>query len=310
MRASVLSALLVIPFALWLIGCGGGGSSTITGVGAPGTVRLVLADAPLAGVSAVNVQVVKISLLYDGVEDSLKQNPTDNDPDPDSVAAKANETLQEDSNDQEVTLYAGDMTINLLTLANQPMTQLLQMAQTAVPSGYYTQVRLYLGDNCEIVKDDGTHAALTVPSGKLRFPLGLYVSPQELETLVLDFDLAKSLLAPTQGHGYKLMPVLHISTPETSGSITGTLQLPAGTQLTEALDAQVVVTPAVGEALETDVEFDPDEDANTGRFYLHGVPPGTATVQVKIGDQTVAEQQVTVETGKTADLGTITLPAW
>lgn len=307
MRTVVALLAVAVVTVLVMVGCGGGGNSAdslIDGVGAPGTVRLLVADAPLASCSAVNVVITRVDLLYDGVVDS--QPPADDTGTPDTTLAS------EESDDVAVTLFRGAREVNLLDIANTPLDQLIALADTAIPSGHYKQLRLVLADTGNtVVLQDGTTHALKVPSGVLKLPLHLTVSPEETETIILDFDLSAPNALKLTGQGnYMLKPVLRTIKASHTGSLRSTLLL-STLAPTDSLDATVVAT-ANGVDYTTMVTFGENEDgiATQAGIVIHGLPLGTYPVTLTVtadGQAFTFTQDVTVEQGRPADLGTLLL---
>ncbi|NRB37856.1 MAG: DUF4382 domain-containing protein [Pseudomonadales bacterium] len=88
-----------------------------------------------------------------------------------------------------------------------------------ITAGEYNWIRLHINAeegtrNSYIVLDDGTEHALTIPSGAqsgLKMNRGFTVAAGGITDFTIDFDLRKSINAPTQEGGeYKLRPTLRI----------------------------------------------------------------------------------------------------
>ena len=95
---------------------------------------------------------------------------------------------------------------NLLGLQNGVDTLI---AQGTFPTNVVKEIRLVLGDN-NTIKDGGQTYPLIIPSGS-ESGLKIKVSKDlkaNLETLLIDFDAALSVIQETDG--YKLRPVLRI----------------------------------------------------------------------------------------------------
>lgn len=283
-----------LALGLWLTGCGGSSSDG-------GRVKLLIADAPLDGVSAVNICITRVDLLYDGAGDTQQDDATNVDTEQTSAFSRA--TGRDSAGAGPITIFTGSQTINLLDYANQPMSNLFQLVAASVPPGHYSQLRLYLADTGNtIVVDTGSSADLTVPSGFLRVPFNFTVDSTSTQTIVLDFNLAESLLAPTQGHGWKLKPVLHISRPAATGDITGTLSLPDGTLLAQPVDVTITATATGGMTVNSVVTFTADAGGLSRTYYLHGLPPGTVTLSAAYGGQTFDLGSTTVYAGQQAQV--------
>jgi len=309
---------------LGLAGCSGGGSNLIQGIGAPGSVRLLLADAPVDDISALNLNIVRIDLLYDGVGDSEEIGDADEDgdfEDPDDVDEAEDmvatvvrdddeDEIQEEDDDQAITIFQGDAVINLLDLANQPLDNLLQLAQVAVPSGEYKAIIIYLGTNNTVTLLDGTTILpLTVTDDKLEVELDTFIMPGENDAILLDFDLSDPETLQSGEASWIYDPHVRVSSLNNSGSVTGVLGVPEGFNPTDDFEVEISI-PTLDDEVETEVEVDDDEDSpeNPFTFHLNGVPAGTYTVtfRVEYGDQTATfTAPVTVTEGETADMGTV-----
>ncbi|MCH8979372.1 MAG: DUF4382 domain-containing protein [Armatimonadetes bacterium] len=171
---ALFTALLAGSFAL--VGCGGGASST-------GSLTLFLADAPLQGVTALNITIDRIDAHLDG---------------------------------QWVAIETDPQTIDLLTLTQNEM----MIGSAGVPSGTYTQIRLFLS-SATVTDDTGTYD-VTIPSAAqtgLKLNVNATVSGGGVE-LLLDFNVAKSLIKTGEGE-YKLKPVIPVVIREQAGTIAG-----------------------------------------------------------------------------------------
>jgi hypothetical protein len=155
---------------------------------------------------------------------------------------------------------------NILTLVNG--TNVL-IADDSVPAGHMSQLRLILGDN-NTIKVDGVVYPLTIPSGsESGLKLNVHEDlPVDDYTLMIDFDAAHSIVV--QGNNeYKLKPVLHAFTVETTGMVSG--------QVAPALPGTAII--AVNNA-NPDITYSAYADPVTGQFLLQGLVAGTYTVNV------------------------------
>ena len=108
---------------------------------------------------------------------------------------------------------------NLLDLTNGNDTLL---ADSNVPVGTISQVRLILGSNSAVVVN-GTSIPLTTPSGQqsgLKINVHQRVDSGLLYNLVLDFDAARSIIKTGNGR-YMLKPVVRGNFELTAGRIKG-----------------------------------------------------------------------------------------
>ncbi len=99
----------------------------------------------------------------------------------------------------------------ILNLLDIPETDTL-LASVDLPEGFYSEVRLVLGDDNTVVTEDGEVHDLMVPSGgqsgyKIKFDAQLY-SGQSLD-FTIEFDAEQSIHITGNGR-YMLNPVLNI----------------------------------------------------------------------------------------------------
>jgi hypothetical protein len=167
--------------------------------GGPSRINIELTDAPLDGVSAVNVTISSVAVFRtesgdaDGVE--LNSGP---------ISA------------------SGDLTLNLLDLRNGTVTLL---GSVAVPAGTYNRVRLIVESAEIVIDDDGDPATpevtkqVTVPSGKIDVLVPMELSQGEDLTVTLDFDAEASIHVVSTGSGtYILRPVVTVVAVDESAS--------------------------------------------------------------------------------------------
>jgi len=227
---------------------------------------------------------------------------------------------------------------NILALVNGHNVLL---ADANVPKGDLTGIQLLLGGN-NTIKVGGEVHALTIPSGADDGLQVLFDEPRPIEDhpITIDFDAAHSIV--DNGNGtFNLVPVLHVFTSETSGSISG--------QVTPAASGIAIV--AIGQNMgDGDQEDDNDghgdnnnggpweghhhhhhhhnghgcgyhhdddqlvysayADSETGQFLLQGLDPGTYTIKIYPANSEIAVvfYNVTVTSGGVTSLGVITLP--
>ena len=200
------AAAALAAAALLLAACGGGGGIGGTGIadggggggtggtggtgGALGTLRVSMTDAPSCGYDAVNISVQKVRVHR-------------------SAAAG-----DADAGWSEVALSPARR-VDLLTLTNGV---LLELGQTALPAGRYSQLRLVLADNDganplanSVVPSGGVETALTTPSATqsgLKLDLDLDVAADKVADVVLDFDACKSVVRRGNSGQFNLKPVV------------------------------------------------------------------------------------------------------
>ncbi|WP_227009105.1 DUF4382 domain-containing protein [Christiangramia fulva] len=180
------------------------------------------------------------------------------------------------------------------------VTQVL--ANSEVPAGYVSQMRLVLGSENSVVID-GETKSLNVPSGQesgLKFQIDKDFVAGENYSFLLDFDVDKSVVVTGNG-GYNLNPVIRVNTEANAGKVVGTVLPPA--DFTADLTSLVVLS-------NNDVTISAYTDAN-GNFSLNGVPAGTYKLEVIPDDDSGLSiytiDEVVVEENSTNDLGEIQL---
>lgn len=180
------------------------------------------------------------------------------------------------------------------------------LADTEVPAGYVSQIRLVLGSNNTVVVD-GQSKPLNTPSAQqsgLKLQLNQQFEAGESYSFLLDFDVDESIT--TTGNGaYILKPVIRVSAEAGASSIVGTV-LPPEDFTGDHLQSLVKITSSDGNNITISAYTDAD-----GNFSLNGVPAGTYKLEV-INDADLninifTIDGVVVEADSTKDLGEIQL---
>lgn len=188
---------------------------------------------------------------------------------------------------------------NLLELTGG-ITQIL--ADSEVPAGYMSQIRLILGtDNTVMV--DGELKPLNTPSAQqsgLKLQVNEELEEGENYAFLLDFDVEESIVATGNG-GYNLKPVIRINTDANAGMVVGSVVLPADIEVN--VQSLVKLT---GETMTISAYTDAD-----GNFSLNAVPAGVYSLEVipedGFGLTGHAIGTVEVEANQTTDLGELEL---
>lgn len=188
---------------------------------------------------------------------------------------------------------------NLLELTGG-ITQIL--ADSEVPAGYMSQIRLVLGSD-NTIKVDGETKPLNTPSAQqsgLKLQVNEELEEGENYAFLLDFDVEKSIVAQGNG-GYSLKPVIRINTDANAGMVIGSVVVPADLEM----DVQSLVK------LSSDnITISAYTDAE-GNFALNAVPAGVYSLEVipeaDANLSTYAIGTVEVEANETTDLGEISL---
>lgn len=121
-------------------------------------------------------------------------------------------------------------TFNLLELTNGITETLID---TALESGTYDQIRLYVSD-AEIILKNGEDFDLKVPGGaqsgiKIFLGEGITVSEEDTAAVLLDFDVSKSFIVkgnpntPEGIKGFNFKPTIRVSNLATAGTLKGTV---------------------------------------------------------------------------------------
>lgn len=264
MKKGIVSTLL-ISFILWgMWGCEKNSTESSSN-DSPGTavLRLYLTDAPAIAYDSVNITFSEVSAHLDSswiiLSDSL-------------------------------------MKINLLDFTNG---KTVILGSNNVPAGHYTQIRLKIEDAYVVVNGQPHH--MDVPSGStsgLKFGPEFTIQEGATYEMVVDFDVNRSIVTtgpPFSPKGYKLKPVIRITSMALTGSISGMVTNPEHLPVAYAIQNEDTVTSSL-------------PDTVSGFFKLSFLPEGTYTVSVRDTlDQSFEQADVMVTTGSNTDLGSITL---
>lgn len=193
MRQSHLPICLLLS-GLLLTGCGGESDLGIN----TGVITLSVTDAPIDQATAVWVE-------FSGVELKPKEG------EPISIS------------------FDSAKQINLLDLQGSDFAFLLD--QHTIRAGEYNWIRLQVNAEPAVMdsyiefEGGGTHP-LRVPSGSesgLKLSRGFTLPANREIDLTIDFDLRKSIVAPSSGSDYLLKPSLRLVQTDTTGHIMGTV---------------------------------------------------------------------------------------
>ncbi|HJW53162.1 MAG TPA: DUF4382 domain-containing protein [Burkholderiaceae bacterium] len=184
-------------------GGGTGGGDSGGGFSAPGTLRVALTDAPACGFDQVVVTVERVR-----VHQSMGANDNDSGWTDISVSPARK--------------------VDLLSLQNGV---LVDLGQTTLPAGQYTQLRLMLSSNGTgtpanyVVPTKGSMTPMATPSAQqsgLKLIHGFTIEAGKTTGLVLDFDACKSIVRRGNG-SFGLKPVIRVM-PMTLTAIAGYVQ--------------------------------------------------------------------------------------
>ncbi|MBW7904040.1 MAG: DUF4382 domain-containing protein [Phycisphaerae bacterium] len=233
------AVLTAVVCAMLVTGCPTGFSGE-SGGGPPGSVRLMVTDKPypVALIERAEVTVTRIDVRRAGADDELDDDaesgdddstaPEKDDPGATGAGSQGGSAGQDDADDDAVTgdadddsdgddksnasggrpfvtIFSGERRINLLDLRNGRMDLL---ADAEVPSGRYSQMRIYVTEGL-VRLVDGREFVLRVPSGEqsgIKLHLAFEVEPDNETLLLLDVDLSRA---------FQPIPAGRISDPAT-----------------------------------------------------------------------------------------------
>lgn len=202
---------------------------------------------------------------------------------------------EDESSWEEIPYENGSQMINLLDLTGNN-SQLLGDAN--LEAGSIQQLRLILGDNNYVVKD-GEEFPLKTPSAQqsgLKIRLNEEIEAGNSYNLVIDFDVAKSIVVAGNSGNIILKPVLRAYMQETAGIMGQVLPLEAQPiSVSTMVDGEVVTTFT-------------DEDGN---FKIQGLDSGTYTLTITPdeGYVPVTIEGVVVEEGEITQVDPVNLDA-
>ena len=191
----------------------------------------------------------------------------------------------------EGNVYVGSYDVLKLTNGDDTL-----LVDAVLPATKIHQIRLILGDN-NYLTVDGTNYALKVPSGQTS---GLKLNvQQEIQDglaykIVLDFDVAKSIVERGGPEPYILKPVIRTYLDAYGGSISGTIA---------PFDADAVIYAMNG--ADTVASAYPND---SGEFLIAGLPDATYTIVVSTSaGVNVTTDNLVVSTGNITVAGVIEL---
>lgn len=171
------------------------------------------------------------------------------------------------------------------------------LADTDIPAGHVSQMRLVLGNDNSVVID-GQEEPLSTPSAQqsgLKLNINQDFEAGENYSFLLDFDVDKSIVTTGNG-GKSLKPVIRVSAEAGAGMIVGKVHPTDIQTLVKAENATTTISTY------TNAE---------GQFALQGVPPGIYQVSIipeaAANLDAVIKSDVEVEANGTVDLETIFL---
>lgn len=213
-----------------------------------------------------------------------------------AVRIHVNEEEDIDEDDEGwITISDDPMRVNLLELTNGEFEVL---GETELEEGNYSQIRLILGEDNEIVKNGVSHS-LKTPSAQqsgLKLNVNTEIEGGEVYTLLLDFDASRSIVEAGNSGKFLLKPVIRTVEFAQTGAIEGDIE-PA-----ESLPWVYAIAGA-------DTVAGTRADAE-GDFRLVGLLPGSYTVAINPSDENLQDEElldVEVMASDTTDVGSILL---
>ncbi|NVJ86459.1 MAG: DUF4382 domain-containing protein [Algoriphagus sp.] len=201
-----------------------------------------------------------------------------------------NEAENEDESTwEEIPVQGGSQLVNLMELTGENS---FLIGTEGFESGRINQIRLVLGENNYVVKGE-EQFELKTPSAQqsgLKIKLDQEIIAGNAYGIIIDFDVAKSIIVAGNSGNINLKPVLRAFLQETAG-IQGQV-LPTEAQ------------PVLVEALQNGNSFSTFTNGE-GAFVIQGLEPGTYTLKITPNEsfQALEVIDVVVEEGKitTAD---------
>lgn len=202
-------------------------------------MAVLLADAPLEGVTEVNVTIDRVDAHKDG---------------------------------QWITIVEPNQTYNLLDL----VTESTSLGAGVLPAGTYTQVRFFVSE-VTIVDADGTHE-LTIPSGVqtgIKVNLDTTIEEGSLVTILLDFNAQESFIKAGASGMYLMTPVVKGVVVSLAGTISGS----ASIEGSPVQGVQVEATYQAGQGYEQGTIVNTTATVEAGVFKVWALLPGTYTLK-------------------------------
>ena len=194
-----------------------------------------------------------------------------------------------------ITISDNPKRVNLLDLTNG---ELEVLGETELEEGMYSQIRLILGEDNEIVKNGVTHS-LDTPSAQqsgLKLNVHTEIEGGEVYTLLLDFDASRSIVEAGNSGKFLLKPVIRTVAFAETGAIEGDIQPAESFSWVYAIAGADTIAGTKANA--------------DGEFRLIGLLPGSYTVAINPADENFQNEQlldVEVVASETTDVGSIIL---
>jgi hypothetical protein len=267
---SLLGVVMSLALLLSAACGGGGGGGSASGTG---TLAVRMSDAPDPTISALTLTISRVRANVDGQWIDIENDPA---------------------------------TLNVLDLAQDDV----QLGAATVPAGDVSQIRLYIA-SATVTDSTGTYD-VEIPSAAqtgLKINVHAPVSANEVQTILLDFNVDKSLIKTGNGQ-YKLQPVIPAVVQTLSGTVTG-----SATDGTNVLNnVHVTAVYEAGDSYPVGTEVNTSSTLSDGMFKLWALLPGTYTLNFSWTDpndativKTATVTGVQVTANQNTDVGAVTL---
>ncbi len=170
------------------------------------------------------------------------------------------------------------------------------IATGEIPTGYYSQLRLFINPSSYIVVD-GVDLPLIVPSGAesgLKLNIQASIAAGTQYVVALDFDAGHSIVVTGAGR-YMLKPVIKVIATPSSGSLSGIV-------------SPAAASPTIWATTGSDTSSTMSD--TSGFFKFKYLAPASYAVTFAPADTTFQDttvNNVTVYAGQNTNLGTVTL---
>ena len=191
-------------------------------------VKIYLTDAP-GDYQEVNIDVVSVRLI---INDSLIDLPTN----------------------------SGIYNMLEFTNGKDPL-----LVEDDIPAGYLSQIRLVLGEDNSVKKDNMVHDLKTPSAQQSGLKLNVHenIHPGIAYAYIIDFDAEKSIVLTGNGR-HQLKPVIRVFTEAVSGNLAGVSWPPEAKALVSVISAEDTL--------------DAMADTVTGEFMVRGLAEGSYDV--------------------------------
>lgn len=196
----------------------------------------------------------------------------------------------------------------------------LILADTIIPSGMMSQIRLVLSDNNTLIIENEAGEAeepvhLDTPSAQqsgLKLKLNEELEPGYSYTFILDWDVQKSIVKAGNSGKYNLKPVIRVNTEVNSGSIMGKVVeniTAEDTSVSQVAMEEVLVEVYAYPVVEGDESVATTRTNANGEFKFEGLAAGDYVLEINVEgyDSYESESPVKVTVGAVNNVGTITL---